>query len=139
MTHINPYLSFNGNCREAMTFYKKVLGGELVLQTIGDSPMCEQMPDVMKENVLHSSLTSGNVVIMGSDMVAENGLSRGNGVSLMLNCSSEDEIRKLYSNLAEGGTASYPVQDTFWGALFGDLTDKFGIHWLLNYSRAIEN
>jgi len=122
-----------------MTFYKKILGGELVLQTIGDSPMCEQMPDVMKENVLHSSLTSGNVVIMGSDMVAENGLSRGNGVSLMLNCSSEDEIRKLYSSLAEGGTASYPVQDTFWGALFGDLTDKFGIHWLLNYSRAIEN
>jgi len=139
MTHISPYLSFNGNCREAMHFYRKVLGGDLVLQTVGESPMCEQMPAIMKENVLHSSLTSGNVVIMGSDMVAENGLNRGNGVSLMLNCSSEDEIRTLYSNLSEGGLASYPVQDTFWGALFGDLTDKFGIHWLLNYSRAIEN
>jgi len=136
---VNPYLTFNGNCREAMNFYKTILGGELMLQTIGESPLCQEMPPAMKENILHASLTNGQLVIMGSDMVSDNGLQKGNSVSLVLNCRSEDEIREFYTNLSEGGAATHPLEDTFWGALFGDLTDKFGNHWLLNYSKAVAN
>lgn len=135
MTQIHSYLTFNGNCREAMTFYKECLGGELVLQTIGESPMAEKMPRQMKKSILHSTLTNDNLVLMGSDMVSEKGLIKGNSVSLMLNCSSEDEIRNYYENLCEGGQATHPPEDTFWGALFGDLTDKFGNHWLLHFDR----
>lgn len=133
MTQINSYLTFNGNCREAMTFYKECLGGELVLQTIGESPMADKMPVKMKESILHSTLTKDNLVLMGSDMCDENGLIKGNSVSLMLNCSSEEEIKACYANLSKGGEATHPLEQTFWGALFGDLTDKFGNHWLLNY------
>ena len=133
MTQINSYLTFNGNCREAMTFYKECLGGELVLQTIGESPMADKMPAQMKRSILHSTLTKGNLVLMGSDMVADNGLVKGNSVSLMLNCSSEEEIKNCYKNLAKDGKATHPLENTFWGALFGDLTDKFGNHWLLHY------
>jgi len=135
MSQINAYLTFNGNCREAMTFYKKCLGGELVLQTIGDSPMANKMPPQMKQNVLHSTLTKGALLIMASDMVSEQGLRKGNAVSLMLNCNSEEEIKTCYDSLSRGGEATHPLENTFWGAVFGDLTDRFGNHWLLNYDK----
>ena len=133
MKQLNTYLTFNGNCKDAMTFYKECLGGELVLQTIGESPMAEKMPPQMKEYILHSSLTNGGFVIMATDCVPEQGLIKGNSVSLCLNCSSEEEITSCYAKLADGGSANHPLENTFWGALFGDLTDKYGNHWLLNY------
>jgi PhnB protein len=135
MTKINTYITFNGNCREAITFYQECLGGELFLQTIGDSPLAAQMPPLMQDCILHSTLTKGELIIMASDMVSEQGLLKGNNVSLMLNCSSEDEIRTTYEKLSEGGDARHPLENTFWGALFGGLTDKFGILWLLNFDK----
>ena len=133
MTKINSYLTFNGNCREAMTFYKECLGGELTQETVGESPMAEQMPAQMKESILLSMLTSESIVIMGSDMAPETGLIKGNAVSLMLNFSKEEETRRIYTNLSKGGNATHPLEVTFWGALFGNLTDKFGNQWMLNF------
>jgi len=135
MARINAYLTFNGNCREAMTFYKECLGGELVLQTVGESPMAELMPPQMRQSVLQATLVKDGLVLRGSDMVSEQGLVQGNAVSLMLHCSSEWEIRTCYDKLVSGGLASHPLESTFWGGLFGDLVDRFGIHWLLNYNR----
>ena len=135
MMQINSYLTFNGNCREAMTFYRDCLDGELDLQSIGESPMADKLPPQMKQSILHATLTKGDMVIMASDMVGEKGLIKGNSVSLMLNCSSEDEIKTLYAQLSRGGEATHPLEDTFWNALFGDLTDKFGNQWLLHFDR----
>lgn len=135
MTNIYAYLTFNGNCREAMTFYKKCLGGDLVLQTIGESPMAEKLPLKIKKNILHSSLTKNGFVLMASDMVGEAGLVKGNTISLMLNCTSEKEIKTAYEKLSAGGKATHPLKNTFWGALFGDLTDKFGNQWLLHFDK----
>jgi PhnB protein len=118
-----------------MNFYKECLGGELSLQTIGESPLADKMPPQMKEGILHSTLTKDGLVLMGSDMVGEKGLIKGNSVSLMLNCSSEEEIRTCYSKLAESGQAKHPLEDTFWGALFGDLTDKYGNNWILHFDK----
>lgn len=132
MTTINSYLTFNGNCREAMTFYKECLGGELLFQTVGESPVSEQLPAKMKECVLHSTLTSNNIILMGSDMSPET-LIKGNAVSLMLNFSNEEETRRVYAGLSKGGDASQPLEIMFWGALFGHLTDKFGNQWMFNF------
>jgi PhnB protein len=139
MSQINCYLTFNGNCREAMTFYKNCLGGELYFQTIGESPLVEQMPQRMKECILHATLTNGNLILMASDMVSETGFIKGNAVSLMLNCSSEEEIKRFYEKLSSGGQATHPLENTFWGALFGGLTDRFGNHWLLNFDKNLSN
>ena len=135
MININSYLTFSGNCREAMNFYKDCIGGELTVQTVGESPMADKLPANMKDFVMHSSLVKDSVVLMGSDMVGENGLTRGNSVSLLLNCSSEDEIKSTYEKLVAGGKRDHPLENTFWGALFGDLTDKYGNHWLLNFEK----
>ena len=100
MAQIYSYLTFSGNCREAMTFYKNCLGGELTLQTVGDSPLAEKMPAQMKESILHSTLTKDSLVLMGSDMVSEKGLLKGNAVSLSLNCSNEEEIKSFFKKLS---------------------------------------
>lgn len=135
MRHINPYLTFSGNCREAMNFYKECLGGELFFQTVGETPLAEKMPEKMKNYILHSTLTNGDLVLMGSDMVNEKGLIRGNAVSLMLNCMSEDEIRRTFKSLSEGGAAGHALENTFWGAIIGDFTDRFGNNWMLHYDK----
>lgn len=130
---LNTYLTFSGNCREAMTFYQKCLGGELTFQTVGESPMAGRLPVQMKACILHSTLIKPGLVLMGSDMVSEDGLLKGNSVSMMLHCYTEDETRSLYEKLSEGGKQTNRLEHTYWGALFGNLTDRYGHHWLLNY------
>jgi len=138
MTTINSYLTFSGNCREAMEFYKDCLGGELTMQTIGESPLADKMPEKMRDSVLHATLIKDGLVLMGSDMVSEDGLVRGNAVSLMVNCEREEEIRSYFAKLSEGGRVAHALEDTFWGALFGDLTDKYGNNWLLHFDKVGE-
>ncbi|RDC54525.1 VOC family protein [Pedobacter chinensis] len=135
MTYINSYLTFNGNCREAMNFYRDCLGGELIFQSIGESPMAKNMPLIMSDKILHAVLTSENIVIMGTDMVEEKGLIKGNSVSLMLNCDSEEDTKIYYEKLSSGGKATHPLQKTFWGSIFGNLVDRFGNNWLINYDK----
>lgn len=133
MSVIHPYLTFAGNCREAMGFYRDCLGGELFFQTIGESPLAEKMPEKMRGMILHASLNSGPLTLMGSDMVPDSGLKKGNAVSLSLMCSSEEEIRTSYKKLSDGGQPTHPIEQTFFGALLGGLTDKYGNSWLLHY------
>ena len=92
MAQLNPYLNFDNNCREAMNFYKDCLGGELFLQTVSELPaMAAQMPPQMKDSILPSSLTSGDIIIMASDLNREKRIE-GNTVHLCINCTSEDEL-----------------------------------------------
>jgi PhnB protein len=135
MITIHSYLTFNGNCREAMTFYQKCLGGKLSFQTIGKSPLSGKMPAKMKKCILHAALTNKNFVLMGSDMVSGEGLLKGNAVSLALNCTSKKEIKECYKKLSQDGVQTHPLENTFWGALFGGLTDKYGNPWILNYKK----
>lgn len=133
MSVIHPYLTFSGNCREALTFYRDCLGGDLFFQTIGESPMADRMPEHMKQYILHGSLTNGSLHLLGSDMVPEAGLQRGNTVSLSLMCDSEADVRAAYDKLSYGGQATHPLEVTFFGAILGGLTDRYGHHWLLYY------
>jgi len=139
MAQINAYLNFNGNTREAMNFYKDCLGGELTLQTIEGSPFEAQCPAAIKHQIMHSALNKEGLILMASDMIAPDGLHPGNNVSLSLNCLSEDEINTYYSSLSVGGKIIEPLKPQFWGAIFGCLTDKFGIRWMLNYDNNSKN
>jgi PhnB protein len=131
MAQLNAYLHFNGDCREAMNFYKSCLGGELELMAVGESPMAAQMPPGAKNNIMHSLLKSGSLSIMASDWMSPGTMTKGNNISLSLSCSSNKEADALYAKLSAGGTASHPLKDEFFG-YFGDLKDKFGITWMVN-------
>jgi PhnB protein len=135
MTQINAYINFDGNCREVMTFYKECLGGELNMQTVEGSPIEAQCPASMKQQILHASLMKDDLVIMGSDMQEPGGFTKGNNIALSLSCSSDEEIKTFFSKLSEGGKISHNLMQSFWGATFGVLTDKYGIRWMLNYDK----
>jgi PhnB protein len=135
MTQIIAYLTFDGNCATAMNFYKESIGGELMINTVGDMPVEGQCGTATPGAVMHAQLSKGNLQLMASDMMATTQMIRGNAMALSLNCSSEDEIRTYFDKLSAGGSDISPLKVEFWGALFGMFTDKFGIRWLLNYDQ----
>lgn len=138
-TQISAYLHFGGNCREAMTFYNNLLGGGLVMQSVGDSPMAAQMPTEHHDHILHACLKNGALSLQGSDMSScgnGNEAAKGNAASLSLDCRGEDEIKRVYTALSDGGNITCPLGEQFWGATFASLTDRFGTNWLLNYDKA---
>ncbi len=136
MSRLHLYLTFNGNCHEAMLFYQRCLGGKLQCQTIGDSPMAAKMPEPLKTQMLHASLENEQIVLLGSDMVGKDGLLYVNTVSLALMCKSEARLTQCFQHLiAGGGFITHPIETTFWGALFGELTDKFGNRWILHFKQ----
>ena len=141
MKSIHPYLTFNGNCREAMVFYKNCLGGELSFQTTSwlIPYFVSQLPAKMKKYILHAELSNENLILMASDIVSEKRLLKGNAISLLLNCKSEKEIKDCYQKLSTGGEQTHPLEETYWGALFGGLKDKYGNNWLLSYKRNRKN
>ena len=132
MAEFNAYLKFNGNAREAMSFYQDCFGGGLNVMTIGESPVKDQMPAEMHDKVMHAQLTSESIMIMGSDLVDDAGLIHGNAVSLVLVCKSKEEIESLFAKLAIGANVATPLGETFFG-LYAELTDKYGYNWLLQY------
>ncbi len=137
MTQINAYLHFNGNCREAMMFYQTCLGGELTLMPIGESALADQMPGHLSQHILHAALKRDGLVLLASDLGVSMGETTaiGHAVSLMLDCSSEAELTTLFAKLSAGGRVLHPLENTFWGATFGDLTDPYGFHWYLSFDQ----
>jgi PhnB protein len=134
MAQLNPYLRFDGNCREAMAFYKNALGGELTLQTVGESPMASQMQAEAHTKVMHATLKVGDILLMASDMMGPGGVQSGNEISLSLIASSKGEIESLFSKLSAGGKVTHALKEEFFG-LDGDLTDKYGISWMFNHEK----
>ncbi|MBD8487401.1 VOC family protein [Echinicola sp. CAU 1574] len=130
MNQIISYLTFNGNCREAMSFYQNCFGGTLSLQTVGESPHSNKLPENYKGKIVHAILKNKKLTIIGTDLVDEVGLQKGNSISLLIDTKEEEELFKYYDKLAAGAKSFHPIQTNFWGVLFGGLTDKFGHHWL---------
>ena len=137
MATLNPYLHFKGNCRDAMMFYRDSLGAKLDMQTIGESPMAADMPKEAHNNVLHSTLEKDGFVLMASDMTEPETAVQGNTVTLCLVCSSKEEIESLYAKLSAGGKVGHPLKAEFFGT-FGDLTDKFGFNWMLQFDNNVK-
>ncbi len=135
MAKINAYITFNGNCKEAMTFYRDCLDAELEIQMVADSPMVDQLPAGSRDLVMHSALKKDDLNLMASDMLMNQKFTQGNNIRLMLICDSHTEINTLFSAFAREGHIDSPLKDEFWGGLHGQLTDKYGIHWMFNYDQ----
>lgn len=140
MTAINPYLHFLGNAEEVFNFYRSVFGGEFAsVMRYGDmsgQKGCENMSDEDKKKIMHIALPlSGGNVLMATDAVGEYAKDAvfGNNISLSIGADSKAEAEKVFNGLADGGTVTMPLGDTFWGAYFGMLKDKYGIQWMVNY------
>ncbi|MHC5794602.1 VOC family protein [Lacisediminihabitans sp. FW035] len=131
MTILNPYLSFRGNAREAMTFYQSVFGGDLRVDTFGEGGMSQDPAEV--DLVMHAQLaTPSGLNLMGSDTPARMDLTVGDNVSVSLSGEDEAELRSFWDGLVAGGIVTMPLERAPWGDTFGMCIDRFGIHWMVN-------
>jgi PhnB protein len=130
-----PYIFFKGNCAEAMEFYKDIFGGKLDLMKYEDTPGDFPGKSEMTGKVMNSSLvTDGGFTIRASDT---NGASpETKKVELCLTGSDEQGLRKIFDGLSEGANVRQKLEKMFWGDFFGQLTDKFGVEWMVDITAA---
>lgn len=131
---LHPYLTFNGNCEEAMNFYKDVLNGEItVMSRFEDAPQEEfPIPEFAKKLIMHCTLEFGGCTIMASDTTEPNKFVIGSNTTLSINADDADEGSAIFHSLLDGGNAVMPLQDVFWGGQFGMLVDKYGTQWMVS-------
>ena len=128
---LTPYLSFqDSKTKEAMEFYRGIFGGELRMQTFGDTPM--DFPEEKQHLIMHAALQGGAVDLFASDGPKDEDYVAGTNVNLSINGSAEAELRKYFDALGDGGNVDMPLEKQFWGDFFGMVTDKYGIHWMVN-------
>ena len=127
---LNPYILFDGSCSEAMTFYHAVLGGDLHMTKVKDTPAKDHMPAHQHDKVLNATLTSGEVTGSASDWLMP-GVSpvRGNTMCLFVTCPDASELKRYFDKLSAGANVTNPLKQEFYG-LFGALNDRFGVRWM---------
>jgi PhnB protein len=135
MTTLTPYLLFDGNCLQAMEFYKSCLGGELTFTKVKDSPVKDQMPPVQLNKTLNARLKSGNLEISGSDWLRlDQPPVRGNTVCLYLSGGTFQELKALFEKLSAEAAVTDPLKEMFFG-VYGALNDKFGVRWMFTAAK----
>jgi PhnB protein len=134
--HLSPHLTFNGQCEEAFKFYEGCLGGKIVmLLRYGDSPMAEQVPLEWRGKVVHATLTVGDKVLLGADILPEQ-YQPPRGFFILLGPEVPAEAERIFHALAENGSVQIPLQKVFWSPAFGALVDQFGIPWEISCRQA---
>ena len=129
---LNAYLLYNGQCKEAFSFYARVLSGKItMMSTHGESPMADQVPPDWRDKIIHARLEIGGQVVMGSDTPSQH-FEAPQGFSMSIGIPTPAEGERIFNALSEGGTIKMPFQKTFWSSGFGMFTDRFGIPWMVN-------
>ena len=136
MTTLTPYLLFDGNCKQAMEFYKSCFGGDLTQIAVKDSPVKDSMPAFQHGKTLNARLKNGNVELSASDwLLLDRPRVPGNTVCLYLNAETRQELSALFERLSEGGDVTDPLKEMFFGT-YGALNDQFGVRWMFHSSEA---
>jgi len=137
MKSINVYLSFDGKAEEAFGFYRSVFGGEIsAINRFKEMPGSEKLTEEDRQKVMHISLPlNESFTLMGSDMIQSLGrkMEVGNHVTLSLSPKTEQDAKRIFERLSRDGEVTMPIQKTFWNALYGMVTDKYGVPWMINY------
>ena len=129
---LDSYLTFNGNCAEAMRFYQHTLGGKLDLMTHAQSPMAAQTPPGSENRIMHARLSLDGRLLMASDSMVGPPYQGMKGFSLSLIYPTVAEAQRVFNALADGGKVIMPLDKTFWAKAFGMLVDRFGTPWMVN-------
>ena len=131
---LEPYLFFEGRCEEAIEFYRKTIGAEvLMLVRFKDSPEPAQpgmVPPGAENKIMHVSLRIGDARVMASDGYCQ-GKPTFSGFSLSLTATDDAEAKRLFAALSDGGQVRMPLAKTFFSPCFGMLADRFGVGWMV--------
>ena len=127
---LTPYLTFNGNAREAMKLYHSILGGELTMQTFAESKMARKPEE--NDLIIHATLKNEGLTFMASDAMPDLQAKVGDNVHMSISGNDSEWLTRVFNGLSKGGNVDMPLARQFWGDTYGQLTDKFGIHWMVN-------
>ncbi|MEO6070452.1 MAG: VOC family protein [Chitinophagaceae bacterium] len=130
---MNPYINFAGTAEEALNLYKEVFGGEI--QELGRFGESMEVSDDYKQKILHAKFVFGNNLLMVSDSMQGQPVQEGGNIHLSIDLDDEKKMEEIFQKLSEGGKITMPLQDTFWGARFGMLVDKYGVGWMFNHDK----
>ena len=133
-TRLNPYITFDGNARQAMEYYEQVFGGTLRINTFGEYGADDQ---ALADKIMHAQLeTTSGYTLMASDLAP--GMTHNPGDNIVVSLSGEDadELRGYWEKLTAGGTVSMPLEKQMWGDEFGQCTDRFGVPWMVNIAQS---
>ena len=134
---LNPYLAFDGRCREAFEFYETALGGTIAfMQTMGESPMAANTPPEAHGRVMHVTLHVGDQVLQGADAPPGN-FTKPAGFCVAVHYDEPADGERVFNALATGGKVQMPFQATFWAKGFGMLIDQFGTPWIVNAGQVV--
>jgi len=129
---LNPYLTFNGRCEEAFKYYERCLNGKMLMMTPHEGTPAEaHVPPEWRKKIMHARLQVGDTLLMGSDAPPDH-YEPMKGFSVSLGVDTPADAERIFSALADNGTVRMPLQQTFWAARFGMLTDQFGTPWMIN-------
>ena len=132
-SRLNPYISFDGNARQAMEFYERVFGGTLTLNTFGEFGAQDSLE---ADKIMHGMLETGSgFTLMGADTPPGMEHNPGNNIAVSLSGDDADELRSYWSSLSDGGTVSLPLEKQMWGDEFGMCVDQFGVAWMVNIAQ----
>ncbi|MFK0259642.1 VOC family protein [Streptomyces sp. NPDC090445] len=132
-SRLNPYISFSGDAKQALEFYKEVFGGDLSVHRYAD--FGSEAPPGYADKVMHGTLeTAGGFTLMGADNPPGAEHTPGNTMAISLSGDDAGELRGYWDKLADGGTVSVPLEKQMWGDVFGMCTDRFGTTWMVNIS-----
>jgi PhnB protein len=136
--HTAPHLHFKGNCSEAFRFYAETFGGQIVFaMTYGEAPGAEQTPPETRDRIIHARLDLGGQFLLGCDALGEHYQSP-QGFNVMAAVDAPADAERIFNTLAAGGSVTMPCQETFWAHRFGMCTDRFGIPWMVNCAKPLD-
>jgi PhnB protein len=135
---ISPYIKFNGNCKDAMAFYKECFEGELYMRKFAESPMACLLSSEVASKISLGVLQNKSFVINSSDLIGQRSRP-GNSVCLFVACENETELKTVFDQLSQEGEIILPMHQTYWGSIHGEIADRFGIQWTLNCSKKKNN
>ncbi len=132
---LSIHLSYSGQCEAAFQFYQRSLAGtfetSIALTRYGDTPMAAQLPEDWRDKIVHGNIMIGGVSVAGADVLPKD-YESPRGFSVLLDVHDVAAAERVFHALAEHGTVTMPIQQTFWAKRFGVLTDQFGIPWEIN-------
>jgi PhnB protein len=132
--HISPHLCFDGQCREAIEQYQRILGGTIeTMLTYGESPMASSTDPRWRDRIVHASLVLDAIELTGVDMIP-GAYHRPQGFFVTLTVNGVARVQDIFKSLGEGGAIHVPFEKTFWSPGFGVLVDRFSIPWEINAS-----
>ena len=136
---VQPYLSFEGRCDEAIDFYQKAVGAKVdMLMRFKESPDQSMVTPQSKDKVMHAAVHIGDTQILMSDGRCQ-GSPNFNGIALALSAPSDADAERMFNALAEGGKVNMPLTKTFFSSRFGMVADKFGVGWMVLVDHSVKH